>query len=663
MKRLIFLFVVGIYMFSFLNLALGDSYTSIHYTGFESGVDGWSDPGSDADRQLEGSGDEDPPSQCDDFGNCNDNGQYTFHIQDDSATSYTEQSFNFNSYDYIILNFWGYPSDWNGGEYVQINCDGNEIWRETQGDYSNEVWRFVSIMIYPDNCTFDSSVIIRFTGDPGLSGDGDDWVFDGINITGAMIEVGDIVYPNVASLLPLQGEGFNQSEEIEISANVSDDILVDSVYANITLPNGTINQIKLINHTLNKYNSSFMIPSIGGRYYFKIITNDSSNNINDTEESYFEVEDNLTFLNFVGYGYLDGERNNLFYEGNIGALVLDNSNEGNFTSQVFDAGSSVDWKNMSWVQDSAFSESKLIKPIYAESEFGVDITSQVESSDGTATWERVEVQAWNDSLSEGVIDSVIGYCEVEWIDAGAQIGFQISRNNGSSWDSEICVQDTVALTIFSCDLKANSGVDTIEEVNNLRMRCTFPTAGSGDYYSTDYVYVEINYSNSELNFQVRSDDDDSAWGDFIGPDGTSSSYYTNSSLSELNVSDNRYFQYKAFFSESNQLYNVSISYSDICTANITNTSWSEWGNLTCVLDEMNQTRFLTEYDSNNCGAANITIYDYQLVGPSLYNTTWSNWENITLCLPGDYYTQERNLTQYDAYSCKLNETISEQQNL
>jgi hypothetical protein len=78
---------------------------------------------------------------------------------------------------------------------------------------------------------------------------------------------------------------------------------------------------------------------------------------------------------------------------------------------------------------------------------------------------------------------------------------------------------------------------------------------------------------------------------------------------------------------------------------------------------MNQSRFLTQYDNKSCGEiSNSTIYDYQLVGPSLSNTTWTDWLNITSCLPEDYYSQSRNLTQFDSYSCTNNQTFFESRN-
>ncbi|RLJ03762.1 MAG: hypothetical protein DRP08_03045, partial [Candidatus Aenigmatarchaeota archaeon] len=74
----------------------------------------------------------------------------------------------------------------------------------------------------------------------------------------------------------------------------------------------------------------------------------------------------------------------------------------------------------------------------------------------------------------------------------------------------------------------------------------------------------------ELKFQVRSCDDTSCSGeDFVGPDGTTASYFTQSPAA-LNISTNRYFHYKAYLStedvnETPILYNVTVNYETIPT--------------------------------------------------------------------------------------------------
>lgn len=106
-------------------------------------------------------------------------------------------------------------------------------------------------------------------------------------------------------------------------------------------------------------------------------------------------------------------------------------------------------------------------------------------------------------------------------------------------------------------------------------------------------------------------------------------------------------------------YNISmlnyyvVNYS--CVTNLTNTSWTSWVNSTCSGNQKQQNRSLIQYDSNNCGYVNQTIFDYQFVGPTYVNTSWTNWLDLD-CLFGDVRNQTRNLTQYDLFSCASNST-------
>ena len=147
----------------------------LNYFGFESGEQGWIDPGEDSQRTNE-------RSIFDDDGN--EGGEYSWHIQDDTSTSYTRKEFDFTGYSEIIIEFYYYPSSIDVGEYVQLKCQGNEIWRFTEGDHSQDSWFFEKVTITPIDCDFTSNTGLRFTGDPGLSGDADEFHIDGIKVSG-----------------------------------------------------------------------------------------------------------------------------------------------------------------------------------------------------------------------------------------------------------------------------------------------------------------------------------------------------------------------------------------------------------------------------------------------------------------------------------------------
>ena len=103
--------------------------------------------------------------------------------------------------------------------------------------------------------------------------------------------IGDIFPPNVTDITPVSGSNFSQNSIINITVNVSDGSVVSVVLANITLPNGTISQVQLLNRSLYQYNASFTITSIQGTYTVKIIANDTLNNINSSENTTFSLGD------------------------------------------------------------------------------------------------------------------------------------------------------------------------------------------------------------------------------------------------------------------------------------------------------------------------------------------------------------------------------------
>ncbi|MCK4997374.1 hypothetical protein KAS08_03640 [Candidatus Pacearchaeota archaeon] len=112
--------------------------------------------------------------------------------------------------------------------------------------------------------------------------------------------VSDILNPVVIGVLPIEDDAYNVTDNIEISANVTDDLGVDFVLANITYPNSTVVQLTLSNSIDNKYNNSFVAPALSGSYEVKIIANDSSGNVNSSEINNFSVEDVALTLTNLG---------------------------------------------------------------------------------------------------------------------------------------------------------------------------------------------------------------------------------------------------------------------------------------------------------------------------------------------------------------------------
>jgi len=168
------------------NVAIGETYENcpgdcpqeiiqLNYFGFESGEQGWTDPGDDSERSDDRSIFDDDEEE---------GGDYSWHIQDDISTSYTSRDFDFTGYSEIIIEFYYYPSSIDEEEYVQLKCEGNEIWKFTEGDHAQDNWLFGEVNITSSNCDFTSTTELRFTGNPGLSGDQDEFYVDGIEVSG-----------------------------------------------------------------------------------------------------------------------------------------------------------------------------------------------------------------------------------------------------------------------------------------------------------------------------------------------------------------------------------------------------------------------------------------------------------------------------------------------
>jgi len=109
--------------------------------------------------------------------------------------------------------------------------------------------------------------------------------------------VEDTIIPEVVDTAPTAGSLYNISDLINISANVTDNAAVDVVIANITLPNGSITLLTLINGVSSRYNNTFTVPILIGTYNLTFFANDSSNNINYTVKTNFTVEQQYGSLN------------------------------------------------------------------------------------------------------------------------------------------------------------------------------------------------------------------------------------------------------------------------------------------------------------------------------------------------------------------------------
>jgi len=105
--------------------------------------------------------------------------------------------------------------------------------------------------------------------------------------------VGDAIVPNVTNITTRGTATFEQYAIVNITANVTDEIAVSVVTANITAPNGSVFQLTLRNDTniTKNFNASFYNTETIGTYTIQIFSNDSSNNVNSTQTGTFVVGD------------------------------------------------------------------------------------------------------------------------------------------------------------------------------------------------------------------------------------------------------------------------------------------------------------------------------------------------------------------------------------
>jgi len=161
----------------------GPTYSPIYFTGFELATDGW----LTQTNAFISSGSGAWVSQCDDSICDGSAGSQFFYFTNGYSDAYTQKSFDFSAvepYDSIKIGLLTYEQSWEDGNYASISCDdGLEIWRMQDGAYPDSTWVFHEMEIFPANCTFDNSVLLKFDGGVGL-GTGDFWSIDGINITG-----------------------------------------------------------------------------------------------------------------------------------------------------------------------------------------------------------------------------------------------------------------------------------------------------------------------------------------------------------------------------------------------------------------------------------------------------------------------------------------------
>ncbi|MBI1969966.1 hypothetical protein HYS48_04695, partial [Candidatus Woesearchaeota archaeon] len=103
----------------------------------------------------------------------------------------------------------------------------------------------------------------------------------------------DIMPPSVTNISPIPNSSFPKNTIINISTNVTDNIAIDKVFANVTFPNASTILFRLFNASAHNFTGLLNDTSQLGKYNLTIVANDTSGNINDTEKSNLSVLDNF----------------------------------------------------------------------------------------------------------------------------------------------------------------------------------------------------------------------------------------------------------------------------------------------------------------------------------------------------------------------------------
>jgi hypothetical protein len=137
--------------------------------------------------------------------------------------------------------------------------------------------------------------------------------------------IGDSTKPLVFELNPVNDTNFDNFTAVEVSANVTDNVDVDFVSVNITLPNGTLFELRLNNETdAELFNATFNTTDLKNYYNLTFFANDTANNINDTETTNFSIGD-FTVPNDVTLNAPDDEFNTTVKSLDFNFTVLEDS--------------------------------------------------------------------------------------------------------------------------------------------------------------------------------------------------------------------------------------------------------------------------------------------------------------------------------------------------
>ena len=300
-----------------------------------------------------------------------------------------------------------------------------------------------------------------------------------------------------------------------------------------------------------------------------------------------------------GAAFQDGagtfnDNNELDFDGVLSNVEWSNPNswlqleigetEGTYVSSTKDAGGSTTWNIISWSEDLPTDTEEIIyhdvgeiRNYYRNAQYTV--RNWFNTSGGFSSVTASIVLDCNGSCSGDVrvrIGNATTWTDYDFIDASSVTNGDLNNYNFYENTYDVSSDDVgdyffVQLLLFqgSGDLRfmmdelGPAGPDP--EFRSVAQGNGDGGQGGWQNDNGDY-FIKVNVvQDTDLQFQVRTGVADPPTGDFLGPDGTPSTYYATAGGESLNVADNQYFQYKSYFDTDNVnitpgLSSVSIEY-------------------------------------------------------------------------------------------------------
>jgi hypothetical protein len=164
------------------------------------------------------------------------------------------------------------------------------------------------------------------------------------NTTTTNFTIRDTMAPSVTNIQPTAGTNYNQSQNVNITTNVTDWYYdsVQTVIARVIYPNGSSTNLTLTEIANTQIFDNLVLSDTTqkGRYNITIIANDTSGNVNNTETSWFSVNDvtppQITILSPANQTYAVSSINfSVLSNENLSACLLTLNNWlTNYTMQV-----------------------------------------------------------------------------------------------------------------------------------------------------------------------------------------------------------------------------------------------------------------------------------------------------------------------------------------